>query len=116
MFVLVPAFAGLVAVAVRRVRRNYPQHLYFALHLHAAWFAAAAIVALARVVSSRQASNLSRLAFVYGAIYFVLALRRAYELSTGAAIARAVVIQLVYVVVVVAVLAATIALAVFLHR
>jgi hypothetical protein len=32
MFVLVPLFAGLVALMVRRSGRNYPQHLYFALH------------------------------------------------------------------------------------
>jgi hypothetical protein len=40
MFVLVPLFAGLVALAVRRpgaLRRNYPQHLYFALLAAVPW-------------------------------------------------------------------------------
>jgi hypothetical protein len=38
MFLLVPFFASLVS-RVRRVPiRPYPQHLIFALHVHAAWF------------------------------------------------------------------------------
>lgn len=45
MFVLVPVFADLVALAARRSGRNYPQHLYFALHVHAAWFSAGAVEA-----------------------------------------------------------------------
>jgi len=39
MFVLVPVFALLTAAVTRSNRRNYPQHLYFALHLHAGVFA-----------------------------------------------------------------------------
>jgi hypothetical protein len=108
MFVLVPVFAGLVAVAARRAHRNYPQHLYFALHLHAAWFAAATCVALARIASLRYAPAVSSIFFVYGAVYFVLALRSAYNLSVGAAIVRAVMIQVVYLA---AVLAALMAIA-----
>src|SRR5262249_52469385 len=38
MFVLVPVFAGLVALTARRSGRRYPEHLYFSMHLHAAWF------------------------------------------------------------------------------
>ena len=41
MFVLLPLFAWLVALAYRRVDRNYLHHLIFAVHVHAAWFAAA---------------------------------------------------------------------------
>jgi len=36
LFVLVPVFAGIVALFYRR--RRFPQHLVFALHLHAAFF------------------------------------------------------------------------------
>src|SRR5687768_4508745 len=43
MFVLMPFFAWLVALAYRRVDRNYLHHLIFAVHVHAAWFAAGAI-------------------------------------------------------------------------
>src|SRR5262245_5917157 len=35
-FILVPFFASLVWLVTRRSGLNYPQHLYFALHLHAA--------------------------------------------------------------------------------
>ena len=38
MFVLVPLFAALVMLFRRRSGHTYPQHLYFALHVHAAWF------------------------------------------------------------------------------
>lgn len=107
MFVLVPVFAGLVMVAVRRAHRNYPQHLYFALHVHAAWFAAACIATLFRIAALRYVTPaVANLAFVYGAVYFVVALRRAYDLSVAAAIVRAVLIELFYFIVVLSVLLA----------
>ncbi|MGH8639496.1 MAG: DUF3667 domain-containing protein, partial [Burkholderiales bacterium] len=43
MFVLVPLFAWFVHIACRRTGRYYPQHLFFALHVHAAWFAVGAL-------------------------------------------------------------------------
>ena len=36
MFVLVPLFAALVMLRRRSSGHTYPQHLYFALHVHAA--------------------------------------------------------------------------------
>ena len=39
MFVLVPICGQLVMIAARKSGRNYPQHLWFAFHLHAAYSA-----------------------------------------------------------------------------
>jgi hypothetical protein len=39
MFLLVPLCAGLVHLVTRKTGRNYPQDLYFTLHIHAAYFA-----------------------------------------------------------------------------
>jgi hypothetical protein len=49
MFVLVPIFALLVKWLTRRTRRRYPQHLYFALHVHAAYFGLLALTTLLSV-------------------------------------------------------------------
>jgi hypothetical protein len=108
MFVLVPVFAGFVMLAVRRrAHRNYPQHLYFALHVHAAWFAAALVATLLRIAAVPYVTPVvTNLAFAYGAVYFVVALRRTYDLSVAAAIVRAVLIEAIYFVVVLAVLLA----------
>jgi hypothetical protein len=97
MFVLVPLFAGLIGLAARRSGRNYPQHLYFALHLHAAWFFAGAVTAAARIPKMPSLGNaVSGLASLYGAVYFVLAFRRAYDMSLGGAIWRAAVVGVTY--------------------
>jgi hypothetical protein len=93
MFVLVPLFAWLVHRAYRRTGRNYPQHLYFALHVHAAWFVAGAIAAAAGLVSwplFRQAVD--ALALAYAGIYVVLALRKAYGGTAWQAVGRAVLV------------------------
>ena len=77
LFVLVPVFAGIVALFYRRGR--FLVHLIFALHLHAAIFIA---------LSFAQLSNFSRnltfasvcglLAFGFVLIYGLLAFRRVY--------------------------------------
>ena len=101
MFVLVPVFAGLIALAAKGSRRNYPQHLYFALHVHAAWFVAAAANAAAHLTHLRPVERaIAALVPVYVTVYFVLALRRAYALTTGRAAWRAALVGGAYVVVV----------------
>jgi hypothetical protein len=108
MFLLVPLFAWLVHLAYRRTGRNYPQHLYFALHVHAAWFTAGAIAAAAGLVSwPLFARAVAVLAFAYAAIYVVLALRTAYGGTAWQALGRAMVIVGVYWI---AVIAATVAI------
>jgi hypothetical protein len=77
LFVLLPVFAGIVALFYRG--RKYPEHLYFAIHLHAFIFLA---LALAKVVRFAHSPTLVTTAGV-GAmfwipIYATLAFRQAY--------------------------------------
>jgi hypothetical protein len=50
MFLMVPAFAGLIMLTARRQRRHFPQHLYFAIHTHAAWFGILSVAMALRFV------------------------------------------------------------------
>src|SRR4029078_9925223 len=50
MFVLMPIFAGLVSFVRCRSGHNYPQHLCFAMHVHAVAFGAGVLIVLANVV------------------------------------------------------------------
>jgi uncharacterized protein DUF3667 len=100
MFVLVPVFAGLVALSARRSGRNYPQHLYFALHVHAAWFFAGVVAALGRLAATPYLTPLiGALVTLYSVVYFPLALRRAYDAKPRSAILRAVVVGGTYAVI-----------------
>jgi hypothetical protein len=82
MFLLVPLFAGVVALAAKRSGRNYPQHLYFAMHTHAAWFFAGAVAGLAGVTHVPYLSTgVPRVAGVYAIVYLTLAFRYAYGAS-----------------------------------
>ena len=82
MFLLVPVFAWLVSFAAKE-RRNFPQHLYFALHVHAAWFTAWFIREAGAVILSPRFMNSTRwlghLMLLYSIAYVVLAFRKAYN-------------------------------------
>ena len=78
MFVLLPLFAWLVALAYRRIDPNYLHHLIFAVHVHAAWFAAAAIAKAAELLSRPVGDVLRQLVVVFAVVYAVLAFRRVY--------------------------------------
>jgi hypothetical protein len=78
MFVLLPLFAWLVALAYRSIDRNYLHHLIFSIHVHAAWFAAGAVAKAIEIASSPVGQALEQVALVFGLIYVVLAFRRAY--------------------------------------
>jgi hypothetical protein len=78
MFVLLPLFAWLVALAYRRIDPNYLHHLMFAVHVHAAWFAAAAIAKAAELLSRPIGDALRLLVVVFAVVYTVLAFRRVY--------------------------------------
>ena len=89
MFVLVPLFAGLVALVFRGRRMRYPQHLAFALHTHAFMFVALVLTLVPRVTRNTAVSALAVAAsFLAIAIYMVLAVRRVYGGSTWSAILR----------------------------
>ena len=96
-FVLVPLFAGLVALVRRGSGRRYPQHLLFALHAHAAGFGARAIAALGTLVPiAIVGSTLDGLSVLYGIVYLVIALRVAYDVTTRRAIRDTAVVLAVY--------------------
>jgi hypothetical protein len=79
MFLLVPFGAWLVQLATRSSGRNYPQHLYFALHTHAAYFAAETLTTLLHGLDLWLLSTLAEIAqTTYGAWYVLTAFRTAY--------------------------------------
>jgi hypothetical protein len=78
MFVLMPMFAWIVALAYRRVDRNYLHHLIFSVHAHAAWFAAAAIAKAVELVSYPIGQVLEVIVVVFALIYVIGALGRVY--------------------------------------
>ncbi|MBC7992078.1 MAG: DUF3667 domain-containing protein [Rhizobacter sp.] len=45
-FLLLPVFAGIVALAYRSRRMTYGEHVVFSLHLHSFWFIALLLIAL----------------------------------------------------------------------
>jgi hypothetical protein len=97
MFVLVPLFAYFIQLSARGTGRNYPQHLYFGLHIHAAWFAAGAVAAAAALLLPAIVSGVvSTLAVVYGLTYAVLAYRAAYGRTIGQAIWRSAIVLTAY--------------------
>jgi hypothetical protein len=99
MFVLVPLFAAFVMLACRGRGRNYPQHLYFALHVHAVAFGAISLLTAARIVDVPVISPIVRIgALLYAIVHFVLALRRAYETTAFGAVWRAALIGTLYLV------------------
>ena len=78
MFVLMPLFALFVALAYRQVERNYLHHLIFALHVHAAWFAAGTVVKAVEIGAPGIGPALEPLVVVFGVAYVILAFRRVY--------------------------------------
>ena len=89
MFVLVPIFAGLVALVFRGRRMRYPQHLAFALHIHAFLFLALVLTLVTRLTRNGVVGALVVSAsFLAIAGYMVLAVRRVYGGSLGGAILR----------------------------
>jgi hypothetical protein len=110
MFVLVPVFAGLVGLAVRRARRNYPQHLYFALHVHAAWFFALALFVLGAAIPAPYAARVFGVAtLLYCGQYLKLALARAYDVSPVRSAAVTTLLLLAYAILVVSVVVGIVA-------
>jgi hypothetical protein len=97
MFVLVPLFAGFLRLATRRTGTNYPQQVIFAFHVHAAWFVAGAIAALADAFAPRVVDAVVSLAaFGYATWYFVVALRTVYGFTRRRAMVRAAMVGFAY--------------------
>jgi len=97
MFVLVPIFAGLVAVVARPSHRNYPQHLYFAMHVHAAWFLVGAVAALTGLaLGPARGGAVATVLGVWALLYFAVAFHRAYQSSVFRAVVAAVLVPFAY--------------------
>jgi hypothetical protein len=97
MFVLMPISALVVQLATRRTRRNYPQHLSFVLHIHAAFFAlltATIVVGLLNVTWLSTAASLSRTVLLVA--YLVVAFHQAYGGAWGVAIGRTAAVLICY--------------------
>jgi hypothetical protein len=77
LFVLLPIFAGILALFYRG--RRYPEHLYFAIHLHAFIFIALGVGELMKFTRSPVLVGAASLvASVWIPIYATLAFRRVY--------------------------------------
>jgi hypothetical protein len=92
LFALLPLFAGILALFYRG--RHYPEHLYFALHLHAFIFVALTMAELAKMTRVSPLIVVVQLTvFLAIIVYATKALRRLYggsvvrTLSKGAGIA-----------------------------
>ena len=108
-FLLVPFFASLVWLVTRRSGLNYPQHLYFALHLHAAAFAISAISQVAWFVpNARVADWVRALGVVWMVTYVVLAFKRVYRTTVAGALWRTAIVGPIYMI---AIMATAIAIA-----
>jgi hypothetical protein len=102
-FALLPFYAGILALFYRR--RNYPEHLYFAIHLHAFVFLALMIPDLTKFTGSAGlAAAVGALAVVWVMLYSLLALKRVYGGGWPGTLARAVGIMALYLLVAIPVL------------
>ena len=68
MFVLMPIFAALVMLVRRRSGRNYPQHLYYAMHVHAVGFGVGTLIVLANITIVPYVSQAVKI----GGVLFVI--------------------------------------------
>jgi hypothetical protein len=114
MFVLVPLAALLVMGFTRRAHRTYIEHLYFTLHTHAALFAALTLAWLAERAFDGARDTVRTATLFVVAAYFWPALREAYGggviLNTG----RTLALSLLYLITLLAAVAAIVTLAVVL--
>jgi hypothetical protein len=96
-FILVPFFAALVGLVNWRSGLNYPQHLYFALHVHSAAFAISAISQVAWVIPNASIGDLVRAVGVFSMFgYAGAAMKRVYGTTIVGTIWRTMVIVLIY--------------------
>src|SRR5262249_17431859 len=95
LFALLPIFAAIVALFYRRLK--YPEHLYFAIHLHAFLFLAFALIDVSKlsrmpiVVAIRRTGGL-----LWIPTYSTLAFRRVYGGSIAKTLAKEVGIGMIY--------------------
>jgi hypothetical protein len=98
MFLLVPLFAALVMLVRRGSGHTFPHHLYFALHVHAAWFFANAVDSLFEgLVPAPAATTVADIVLeLFMAGYFVVAFWRVYETTFWGALWRSATVAVLY--------------------
>lgn len=112
-FVLVPVWALLVWRVTRREGRHFPEHLYFALHVHAAYFGLRAVGVLVRWAGGPSVTGVwGVISLVLFAWYSITAFHVVYGGSWWRASIRTLSVQAGYLFVLVAVLAAFFTLAI----
>jgi len=95
LFVLLPVFAGILALFYRG--RKYPEHLYFAIHLHAFIFLALAVAALAKFTQlPLLAIAASLIVLIWIPVYATLAFRRVYGGSLSRTLMKELAIAAIY--------------------
>jgi hypothetical protein len=115
MFVLVPVFALLTSATTRSRGRNYPQHVYFALHVHAAMFAFGTAWMLVRSGPGEAFDVVADVALITVTTWYVVtAFRRTYGGTWVRAVGRAVAVGLAYMVAYAVVLGVLVTIALFL--
>ena len=95
LFALLPVFAAIVAIFYRG--RKYPEHLYFAIHLHAFIFLALAVGKLAQFTRSASiAIPIGVVVLCAIPVYAAIALRRTYGGSLVRTLAKEAAITVIY--------------------
>ena len=95
LFTLLPVFAAIVAIFYHG--RKYPEHLYFAIHLHAYAFLALALIQLARFTRMPAiVGTVAAVVFVSIPVYGTLAFRRTYGGSVIGTLGKEVGISAIY--------------------
>ncbi|MFL5463605.1 MAG: DUF3667 domain-containing protein [Gemmatimonadaceae bacterium] len=95
LFALLPIFAAILALFYRG--RKYPEHLYFAIHLHAFIFLALGVTAALKFTQSAVLVAVSSaLALIWIPIYATLAFRRVYGGGLGRTLMKEVAIGVIY--------------------
>ena len=77
MFLLLPIFAALIALGFRDRRRRYPQHLTFALHVHAVLFLGLILMLVGRASPLLRTASSAVVGGMLG-VYLLTAARRVY--------------------------------------
>jgi hypothetical protein len=112
LFALLPVFALIVSLFYRG--RHYPEHLYFAIHLHTFTFIAlmlGKLVAFPRIDSLFMAAQIGIMIWI--PVYYLLAVRRVYGGSFGMNLLKAIGIGTLYCIAVVPAMFALVLIAAF---
>lgn len=95
LFALLPIFAAIVALFYRG--RKYPEHLYFAIHLHAFIFLSLAVAGLAKFTHVPAfASIVGLVSLLWIPVYATLAFRGVYGGSVARTLSKEIAIGILY--------------------